>query len=616
MVELAGIIILGIGAQWLSWKLKLPAILPLIILGLLVGPISTLWTPGGEKWLEPIYNPSTGVGIFPERYFFYFVSLSIGIILFEGGLTLKRKEIKDLGPVILRLISLGSLVTSVGAGLAAYFLLDLNPSVAFLIGALIIVTGPTVIAPILQNIPLKKNIATTLKWEGIIIDPIGAFVSVLVFEFIISNSGAISFTSHALLSFTQIVLIGLAMGAISGYLLFYLVKKDLIPHFLLNVVTLAMVLGVFVFSDIIAEESGLLAVVVMGTVLGNLDMPKLRDILDFKESLSVLLISILFIILAAHINLEDLVLLNDWRSFALLAVVIFILRPLGVFLSTRGSNISLNEKLLISFVGPRGIVAAGIASLFGLRLVNEQIVDAEYITPLVFMVVLGTVLLTATATRPLAKLLKVMLKSSEGILILGARLPARLIGKYLQAKDKSVTHIDVNAQNIQKAQEDGLVAIKADVFHDDIPSLVSLQNMSFLFALTGSSEVNHHACKEFGKYFTKGGTYQISTSYYKGEAKENSKTVFPPFDDHLTLLDVARDYPQVHEATAASLDGFLDTLAHIRKEKNSIPLFIWTNNHKVRIIPHDLSDLPFEEGDALVYLGKKMMFDQTIQEQS
>ena len=216
MVELAGIIILGIGAQWLSWKLKLPAILPLIILGLLVGPISTLWTAGGEKWLEPIYNPSTGIGIFPERYFFFFVSLSIGIVLFEGGLTLKRKEIKGLGPVILRLISLGSLVTFIGAGVATYFLLDLNLSVAFLIGALIIVTGPTVIAPILQNIPLKKNISTTLKWEGIIIDPIGAFVSVLVFEFIISNSGAISFTSHALLSFAEIILIGLAIGAIAG----------------------------------------------------------------------------------------------------------------------------------------------------------------------------------------------------------------------------------------------------------------------------------------------------------------------------------------------------------------------------------------------------------------
>ncbi len=612
MVELAGIIILGIGAQWLSWKLKLPAILPLILLGLLVGPISTLWTPGGEKWLEPIYDPVLGVGIFPEKYFFYFVSLSIGIILFEGGLTLKRKEIKGLGPVIIRLISLGSFVTFLGAGLTVYFLLDLNPNVAFLIGALIIVTGPTVIAPILQNIPLKKNISTTLKWEGIVIDPIGAFVSVLVFEFIISNSGAISFTSHALLSFTEIVLIGLAMGAIAGFFLFYLVKKDLIPQFLLNVVTLALVLGVFVFSDAVAEESGLLAVVVMGTVLGNLDMPKLRDILDFKESLSVLLISILFIILAAHINLEDLYLLNNWKSFALLAVVILVLRPLGVFLSTRGSNLTMNEKLLISFVGPRGIVAAGIASLFGLRLVNEHVADAEYITPLVFMVVLGTVLLTATATRPLAKLLNVMLKSHEGVLVLGARLPARLIGQYLESKDKSVVLIDVNAENILKAQEDGLEAIKADVFHDDIPSQIALQNMSYLFALTGSAEVNSYACREYGKYFAKGGRYQISTTFNPQDLESKNIPYFPPFDDHLTLLDAARDYPQIHEAAIDSMDEMLQILAGLRKDKSSIPLFVWTKGHHIQIIPNDLSELAFKNGDVLVYLGKKLSSSPAI----
>ena len=365
MIELAGIIILGIGAQWLSWKMKVPAILPLILLGLLVGPISTLWTAGGEKWLEPIYDPESSIGIFPEEYFFYFVSLSIGIILFEGGLTMKRKEIKGMGPVILRLISMGSFVTFIGAGAAAYFILDLSLGISFLIGALVIVTGPTVIAPVLQNIPLKRNLATILKWESIIIDPIGAFVSVLVFEFIMSNRGAIAFTPHALLTFIEEVLIGLAMGVIAGLLLYYLVKKEMVPQFLLNVFTQARVLGVFVFSDMVVAESGLLAVVVMGTVLGNLDMPELKDILDFKESLSVLLISILFIILASHINLEDLYLLNNWRSFALLFVVIFILRPAGVWLSTRGSELNFNEKALISFVGPRGLDAAGIASLFG-----------------------------------------------------------------------------------------------------------------------------------------------------------------------------------------------------------------------------------------------------------
>ena len=172
---------------------------------------------------------TSGEGIFPERYFFYFVSLAIGIILFEGGLTLKRKEIRNLGPIILRLISLGSIVTFVGAGLAAYFVMGLSPSIALLFGALIIVTGPTVIAPILQNVALNRNVATTLKWESIIIDPIGALVSVLVFEFILSNRGALAFTPVALLGFVKVVLTGFIIGATAGFLLFYLVRKAPYP---------------------------------------------------------------------------------------------------------------------------------------------------------------------------------------------------------------------------------------------------------------------------------------------------------------------------------------------------------------------------------------------------
>ena len=295
MTELAGIIILGIIAQWLAWKIRIPAILPLIIIGLLVGPISTLWTEDGSKLLEPIYNKAHN-GIFPDKYLFSFVSLAIGIILFEGGLTLKRREIVGVGPVILKLITIGSITTFIGAGLATHFIMGLSWQISFLFAALIIVTGPTVIAPILQNVPLSRNIATVLKWEGILIDPIGALAAVLVFEFIRSAEGGVTFTSHALLSFTKIIFIGLALGASAAYVLYQLIKRELIPHYLLNVFILAAVLGVFVFSDAMEHESGLLSVVVMGMVLGNLNVPRLKEILYFKESISVLLISILFIL--------------------------------------------------------------------------------------------------------------------------------------------------------------------------------------------------------------------------------------------------------------------------------------------------------------------------------
>ena len=264
MIELAGIIILGILAQWFAWKLKIPAILPLILIGLLVGPIAAQYlSEDGTKWIEPIWNGKNG--LFPGEGLYYFVSLAISIILFEGGLTLKRNEIKNVGPVITKLITVGSTITFFGAGIAAHYVFDLSWEVSFLFSALIIVTGPTVITPILRNIPLRKDLSAVLKWEGILIDPIGALVAVLVFEFI-SVEGDSGFTKTAFMEFGKIILFGTTFGFTFAHGLAFAINKKLIPHYLLNVVSLSVVLLVFVESEIFAHESGLLAVVVMGMV--------------------------------------------------------------------------------------------------------------------------------------------------------------------------------------------------------------------------------------------------------------------------------------------------------------------------------------------------------------
>jgi NhaP-type Na+/H+ or K+/H+ antiporter len=195
MFELAGIIILGMLAQWVAWRVKIPAILPLILTGLLVGPVAAEFlSENGSKWIEPIWNGEKG--LFPGDGLYYFVSLAISIILFEGGLTLKRSEIKTVGTIITKLITIGSAITFLGAGVIAHAIFKLSWEMSFLFSGLIIVTGPTVINPILRNIPLKKDISTVLKWEGILIDPIGALIAVLVFEFI-SVEGASGFTKTA-----------------------------------------------------------------------------------------------------------------------------------------------------------------------------------------------------------------------------------------------------------------------------------------------------------------------------------------------------------------------------------------------------------------------------------
>jgi NhaP-type Na+/H+ or K+/H+ antiporter len=605
MLELAAIIILGIVAQWFAWKLKIPAILPLILIGLAVGPLSTYISEDGTKWIEPVWNGFEG--LFPGERIYNFVSLSISIILFEGGLTLKKDEILNVGPSIVKLITLGSLVTFFGAGIATHFIFNLSWAISFLFAALIIVTGPTVIGPILRNIPLKKDVSAVLKWEGILIDPIGALVAVLVFEFI-SIEGGYEYTKDALIEFGKIVIIGLSIGFTSAYALFYALRFKLIPHYLLNVITLATVLAVFVLADLFAHESGLLAVVVMGMVLGNLKVPELKEILYFKESISILLISILFILLAANMNIEDMMLLYRWETLVLFAIIIFILRPVGVFLSTINSGLKLNEKLFISWVGPRGIVAAGIASLFGIKLILLKVSGAEYITPLVFMVVLGTVLLNATTARLFAKVAGVFLKTSDGIMMIGASNFARLIATYLKKNGRRVVLIDSNQNNINKAKSLNIEAIEGNVYADELLEDVELNDIGYLLALTGSASVNEYALEKFAPIFGEHGSFRIiSTDELKEGKKLQNDFLFTHKDDFINLSEVVRDFPLVNEVIVSSEEHYFQLLKEINDEPHSIPMFLKDNQGVIHIISSLDKSFKIEKENILIYIGKTII---------
>ncbi|MEH6764265.1 MAG: sodium:proton antiporter [Aequorivita antarctica] len=609
MVELAGIIILGILAQWVAWKFKIPAILPLILIGLLVGPLSTFMSADGAQWLQPIWNGEKG--LFPGENLFYFVSLAVGIILFEGGLTLKRDEISKVGPVIGKLISIGAAITFVGAGVAAHYVFGLSWRISFLFSALIIVTGPTVITPILRNIPLKKDVAAVLRWEGILIDPIGALVAVLVYEFI-SVEGDSGYTKQAMLDFGKIVLIGMAFGISAGYALYFSIKKKLVPHYLSNVVSLSLVMAVFVISDLFAHESGLLAVVVMGMFLGNSDLPSLKELLYFKESLSVLLVSILFILLAANISVEDLLLVYNLKTAILLAIVIFILRPLTVFASTIGSSLKTNEKLFISWVGPRGIVAAGISSLFGTQLVSKGVVGAEYITPLVFAVVLITVIINATTARVMAGWLGVFLKKSDGILMVGASKVSRLIATYLHKNNRHVVLIDSNQLNINRAKELGLEAFTANIYADDLTDNIELNDVGYLLAMTGSDEINKQAINRFGKYFGENGTFRLMTSEEMRQRQHlSAKELFSYTHDYTRFTEVAQDFPSIQEIPVENHNQFLRVLNIIGENENAIPLFLRRTNGFLDLITAP-TELEVEQDSSLVYLGKPMDFEDVV----
>lgn len=604
MIELAGIVILGIIAQWVAWRLKLPAILPLILIGLLVGPVSTLFMEDGSKLLEPVWNGQKG--LFPGESLYYFVSLAISIILFEGGLTLKRSEVANVGPVITKLITVGTVITFFGAGIATHFIFGLSWQMSFLFSALIIVTGPTVITPILRNIPLKKDLSAVLKWEGILIDPIGALVAVLVFEFISVGEGQ-QYTKTALIDFGKILLFGFTFGFTFAHGLAFSIKKNLIPHYLLNVVSLSVVLLVFVMSDVFAHESGLLAVVMMGLVMGNLNLPNIKELLYFKESLSVLLISILFILLAANINLEDMELMYNWRTALLFAIIVFLIRPLGVFLSALGSDLSVRERMFIGWVGPRGIVAAGIASLFGSKLLAEGEPGAEYITPLVFTVVLGTVLLNATTARLFAQIVGVFLKKSEGILIIGASRVSRLIAQYLQKNNRHVVLIDSNTSNVEKARMRGLEALVSDIYSDTLTDNIELSDVGYLMALTPNSDINKFAIEKFKGQFGENGSFRVVDSDEMSDPDNNPKEgLFSHTDDFIKLIETSRRYPAIHEIDIKDQQHYEGLIEMTKADEDIIPIFLKDPQGDLKIISSFSTEFQdITDGYKLVYLGKK-----------
>lgn len=605
MLELAGIIILGILAQWVAWRFKIPAILPLILIGLLVGPIAAeFFNDDGSKWIEPVWDGEKG--LFPGDGLYYFVSLSISIILFEGGLTLRRGEIKNIGPVITKLITLGSAITFFGGAIIAHYVFGLSWELSFLFSGLIIVTGPTVITPILRNIPLKKDVSAVLKWEGILIDPIGALVAVLVFEFISVGGGA-GFTGTALLEFLKIILFGTTFGFTFAHALIFVINKKWVPHYLLNVVSLSTVLLVFVESELFAHESGLLAVVVMGMVLGNSKLKNLKEILYFKESLSVLLISILFILLSANIDYKELTLLYEWKTLLLFALIVFVIRPLAVFLSTSKSNLKTNEKLFISWVGPRGIVAAGIASLFGSKLLKQGIEGSEYITPLVFMVVLGTVLLNATTARLFAKLVGVFLKRSNAIMIVGASDLARMIAKYLKQNQRRVVLIDSNIENVEKAKEEGLESIEVNIYDDQLTDNIELNDVGYLIAMTGSDSINKFVISNFSSIFGEQGAYRLATSQEViTKDYEDEDHLFTIEDDYINLMEAVREFPEIHETVVNSIDDYKNKIEEINRDQKSIPIFVKSQKNEILLISEFEKKVKKIEDWKLVYVGKNL----------
>ncbi len=492
LVSLASIVVLGIGAQWIAWRLQLPSILLLLLAGFIAGPITGLIDP----------DHLLGETLFP------IVSISVGIILFEGGLTLQHGEIEGVRQVVLRLISMGALVTWVIGTLGAYFVVGLDFELALLVGAIFIVSGPTVVIPLLNHVRPSGKIGSILRWEGIWIDPVGATIAVLVFEALVAKQIEGRSAAVIVTGLLRTMIVGMAVGLPAAILIIQFFKRYWVPENLQNPVAVMMIVGAFALSNELQAESGLLATTLMGVILANQKQISVKNLSQFKEDIGVLLLSGLFIILAARIELDSLSNLS-LRAMVFLALLIFVGRPLSVYLSTMGSSLNWRERVFLAWIAPRGIVAVSVASLFAIELHETGLKDADMLVPLTFLIVVGTVATYGLTAQHVAHRLGLAQPEPQGILFVGAHNWAQSIAAALRDAGRDILLVDTNWTDVTAAKMSGLPAIYANVLSEQILEDPNLARMGRLIALTRNDEYNSLVTLRFAEIFGHANVFQV-----------------------------------------------------------------------------------------------------------
>ncbi len=492
LIGLTLILVLGIAARWIAWRLHLPSILLLLLSGITVGPLTGLLNP--DEVFGDLLLP--------------LVSMSVAVILFEGGLSLSLTDLREIGSIVRNLVTLGVLVTWVITTGAAYLILGFDFALALLLGAILVVTGPTVVIPLLRHVRPKGQIGSIVKWEGILNDPVGALLAVLVYEAILAGGFHGGPRAIAQQFFTSVAA-GCLVGFAGAALMIVLLKYYWIPDFLQNAFSLMMVVSVFTVSNIWEAESGLLATTVMGIALANQKICPVKHIVEFKENLRVLMISSIFIILAARLQISDLVEVGS-SGVLFLAVLMAVARPAAVAVSTMGSQLSSPERKFLAWMAPRGIVAAAVSSIFAARLSEAGFAQAERLLPVTFFVIIGTVTIYGLGAFPVARMLKVAQPHPQGALIVGAHTWTRAIARALEREDIRVVLVDSNRANVATARLAGLHARYGAILSEQVLDEIDLYGISRLLALTSNDDANSLAALHFSEIFGRAEVYQLS----------------------------------------------------------------------------------------------------------
>ncbi|MEO0905936.1 MAG: sodium:proton antiporter [Pseudomonadota bacterium] len=486
---------LGVGAQWIAWRTGWPAIVLMLAAGFIAGPITGLIDP--EAVFGDMLDPMISVGV--------------GLILFEGGLSLNLRELRDSGRAVIRLATIGVLVGWALGTLAVYHIAGLPWPVAVLFGGILIVTGPTVVIPLLRQANIQPRPNAILKWEGIVNDPIGVLCAVIAFEYFHRLN---QFPDATPFDVVPPLIIAAVLAGLVGYgaarLIAFLFPRGAIPEYLKVPVLFTAVIAVFVLANQIEHEAGLVAVTVMGVTLANREVASMRSIHPFKENVAVLLVSGIFILLAASLRWDELAYLRtEIRPWLFVAALLFVVRPLTVLISLLGSDIPWNERLFVAWIAPRGIVLVAISGLFALRLGDLGIADGQMLIALSFAVVVVTVVAHGFTIEPVARWLKVKGTSRPGLLIIGSTPWTIALAKQLQSVDTPVMVVDQSWQRLAAARLEGLPIYHGEILNEATEHNLDLTPYHVLVAATDNEAYNALVCNEFAHEMGRDAVYQL-----------------------------------------------------------------------------------------------------------
>ncbi len=484
----------GLASQWLAWRIRLPAIVVLIAIGLLLGPVTG------------VIDIDMASGELGEL-----IGLGVAIILFEGGMDLKLGEFRRVGHGVGRLTLVAPPIAWLLGSVAAHYLAGLSWPVAMVLGAILVVTGPTVILPLLRQARLNKQSASLLKWEGIVNDPTGVLLAVLTFQYL-TIGGGVANTAAGLAAAIAAAAI---LGGLGGWVIGKLYQRGAVPEHLKPPILMVLVLVVYWVSNLVQHEAGLLSVTLMGMVIGNMQLIERESLQRFKENLTVVLLSVLFIVIPSQLQASQLQLL-DWRVLLFVLAVLLVVRPLTIALATIGAPMRREDKILLGWIAPRGIVAAATAGIFGPELVASGYPDADKLLPLTFTIIIVTVLAHGLTIGRLARRLDLAASSENGLLIVGSSAWAVELARVLKRLEIDVLIVDGVYRRLKDARMESLETYYGEILSEHAEHTLEAQHLNHLLAGTVNDFYNALVCKAQGRRFGHHRTFQFATHQASG----------------------------------------------------------------------------------------------------